>query len=67
MNKQLVKIVVCASCLSPEITDSKCICIYSKSYKTIELEFEKCNCCSRTDSQPAETQFNEEQYKKLKL
>ena len=58
----LVKIEVCRSCLSPEIIDSNCICTYQNDYTTIELEFEQCDCCERTNSHAAETDFNNKQF-----
>lgn len=65
MSKTLVKLIVCTSCLSPEIVDKDCICTYDRKYPTIELEFKKCDCCGRTDAHPAETSFNLEQLLKL--
>lgn len=54
----LVKIEVCASCNSPYIIIADCICTYQKDYETIELEFEKCECCDNVQSMPAKTEFN---------
>ncbi len=65
MSKSLVKIAVCTDCMSPLITDANCICTYQKNYDTIELEFEKCECCRNTNAHPADTEFNKKQYKTL--
>ena len=61
----LVKIKVCTDCQSPEIIFKDCICTYSKDYDIVELEFERCNCCGRTASQPADTEFNTKQLESL--
>jgi len=65
---RLEKHTVCASCFSIGITDKDCVCTYSNVYPTIELEFEVCDSCGRiiNDSNPADTPFNEEQFKALK-
>ena len=65
MNKAYIKHKVCAQCLSPAIIDSDCICVYGNKYPIIELEFERCDCCNRTSDEYAETEFNEEQLKKI--
>lgn len=64
MSKKLVKHKVCASCCSVGISDVDCICVYSHNYETMELEFEECDCCGNVADQPADTPFNEEQFKK---
>ena len=67
MEKILRKHKVCADCFSVGITISDCICTYSRNYPTIELEFEECPCCGNllNDGNPADTPFNDEQFKKL--
>lgn len=67
MEKVLRKHKVCASCLSVGISYVDCICTYSRNYPTIELEFEECACCGSilNDGEPADTHFNDEQFKKL--
>jgi hypothetical protein len=61
---KLEKVVVCRSCLSDSILYSDCICTYKRNYPTIELEFEVCKCCGNliNDGQPANTEFNKQQY-----
>lgn len=62
---RLEKYTVCRSCLSIRIFDVDCVCVYSRNYETIELEFEVCTCCNRAlDNQPAVSLFNEQQFKK---
>jgi hypothetical protein len=60
---------VCRSCLSVGITHGDCVCLYSRDYPIIELEFEVCDCCGhlRNDGSPADTKFNDEQFKKHEL
>ena len=65
MSKKYVKHKVCTECLSPSIIDADCICVYSKNYPTVELEFEHCSCCRNTSDEYADTEFNEAQLKKL--
>lgn len=67
MKTHLQKIKVCDRCFSDTITDPNCQCCIGK-YKTIELEFEVCDCCGNTieDGQPAETEFNNSQREKHK-
>ena len=60
-----IKKEVCPDCLSDEIIDIDCRCTYMK-YEPIELEFEYCECCNRSDSEPANTEFNEKQLEMLK-
>jgi len=64
---RLEKHKVCASCYSVGITDLNCVCTYSNNYPTIELEFKVCTCCGNliNDGEPADTPFNDEQFKKL--
>lgn len=67
MKTRLEKHKVCADCFSVGITYNDCVCTYQRNYKTIELEFEVCDCCGHllSDGQPAETQFNEQQINQL--
>jgi hypothetical protein len=65
MSKTYVKYKVCTQCLSPSIIDADCICVYSRNYPTVELEFEHCSCCGNTSDEYADTEFNEEQLDKL--
>lgn len=62
MNTSLEKFEVCDQCWSVGIIDNNCVCSYDK-YKTIELEFEVCNCCGNLveDGSPADTEFNRKQ------
>lgn len=64
---RLEKHKVCVDCFSVGIIDNNCICASGK-YQTIELEFEVCVCCNNLieDGYPADTEFNTEQFKKLK-
>ena len=64
---RLEKIEACNQCFSVGILDSNCVCAVG-SYKTIELEFEVCNCCNNLieDGSPADTEFNKKQLKKEK-
>jgi len=59
----LEKLKVCAICESPHVVDIDCVCTYSDKYPTIELEFSRCNCCNKTESFPANTEFNNKQRK----
>jgi hypothetical protein len=62
---RLERFDVCVDCLSPEITDLTCACIDS-NYKTINLEFKVCACCDNLyEKFPADTEYNNEQLKKL--
>jgi len=63
---KLEKHLVCASCLTVGITDPNCVCCYMNNYETIELEYEVCECCNRliSDGEPADTEFNTEQFAK---
>ena len=65
MNTKLEKFDVCDRCYSVGITHTDCICSYG-NYKTIELEFEVCNCCGNLveDGHPADTEFNDRQIEK---
>jgi hypothetical protein len=67
MKTRLEKHHVCTSCLAVGLVDKDCICTYSKSYPTIELEFVECECCGHLirDGRPAETPFNEKQLKEI--
>ena len=67
MQTHLEKFKVCDQCWSVGIVHADCICAYG-NYKTIELEFEVCDCCHHliSDGTPAETPFNEEQIKTIK-
>jgi hypothetical protein len=60
----IVKLKVCTHCLSPSITDINCVCVYS-NYKTIELEFEECECCNQIKGGPLDNEFNNKQLKNL--
>lgn len=64
MKTILKKHKVCIDCLSVGITYKDCNCLYSRNYKTIELEFEECECCGNliSDGNPAETEFNKKQF-----
>jgi hypothetical protein len=64
MSKTLIKYKVCDSCCSMGIVDPNCVCTYKHDYDIIELEFEQCDCCGNIQDQPADTPFNEEQFKK---
>ena len=66
MKTRLEKFKVCVKCFCVGIRDSDCVCAYDK-YETIELEFEVCDCCGNliSDGDPADTPFNDEQFKKL--
>ena len=64
-DKQYKKIKVCIDCLTPDISDINCICVYQRNYPTIELEFEQCLCCHNTKSNYANTEFNISQIEKL--
>lgn len=65
MKTRLEKHEVCDQCHAVGILYNDCICSYGK-YKTIELEFEVCECCGNLvdDGNPADTPFNDEQFKK---
>ena len=63
---KLAKYTVCTSCLSVGIEDLNCICRYRNHYATIELEFETCECCGSISNQPADTEFNTNQFKNKK-
>jgi len=65
METRLEKHEVCDQCYSLEIIDINCVCTY-REYKTIELEFEVCDCCGHliNNGEPADTPFNTEQFKK---
>ena len=67
MKTRLEKFEVCDQCCSVGIIHGDCVCSYDK-YKTIELEFEVCECCGHLidDGNPADTQFNDEQIKNHK-
>lgn len=65
MSKKLIKINVCIDCLSPNIVDPDCRCVYENFYKHIELEFEECECCGNVADSYADTEFNSEQLEKL--
>jgi len=59
MSTHLQKFTVCQACLSVGITSPDCICCYSNSYPTIELEFKVCDCCGHViHEEPADTEFN---------
>lgn len=60
----IVKIKVCASCLSTDIVDKNCICVWEKKYPTVELEFEQCDCCGNVSQFPIDNEFN---YKQLRI
>ena len=57
MKSHLEKIKVCNRCHSDNIVDPNCRCCLGK-YKTIELEFDVCDCCGSISDQPADTEFN---------
>ena len=59
----LVKHRVCVDCLSLDIVNADCRCVYSRDYETIELEFEVCSCCGNTNAHPADTDFNKQALK----
>ena len=64
MKTRLEKYDVCDQCHAVGILHNDCICAYDK-YKTIELEFEVCKCCGNLveDGSPADTPFNDKQFK----
>ena len=66
MKTRLEKFKVCVDCLSVGTTYNDCVCTYG-NYKTVELEFEVCDCCGHlvSDGNPAKTSFNDEKIKKL--
>ena len=59
---RLEKFKVCKNCYSVGITDTNCNCVYGE-YKTIELEYEVCECCGNVieDGHPVDTEFNKQQ------
>ena len=59
---KLEKFIVCDQCHCVGIIHTDCVCSYGE-YKTIELEFEVCECCGNLidDGCPAETPFNDVQ------
>ena len=61
---RLEKHTVCVDCLCVGISDPNCICTYQDNHKTIELEFEVCECCGKiiSDGFPADTKFNQKQF-----
>lgn len=63
-NLILVKEEACIYCHSWTVIDPYCQCTYS-NVPTVELEFEHCECCGHTISEPADTEFNYAQLKKL--
>ena len=65
MKIRIEKYKVCVDCRSVGIIHSKCRCVYETNYKTIELEFEVCDCCGNVinDGCPADTEFNKQQLK----
>ena len=67
MKTKLEKFSVCDQCFAVSIIVPYCVCTYDK-FKTIELEFEVCNCCGNLiqDGLPADTPFNDKQIKKHK-
>ena len=60
------KIEVCRNCFCQGIKDVNCMCTYTRSYATIELEFSFCECCGQilNDGDPEETEFNISQFEK---
>ena len=64
-NTHLEKFEVCENCHCVGIRHLDCVCSYDK-YRTIELEFEVCNCCGNLieDGSPADTEFNKDQLTK---
>jgi len=64
MKTRLEKHKVCDQCFAISIISNDCVCSYGK-YKTIELEFDVCDCCGNliSDGNPANTKFNEDQIK----
>ena len=65
---KLVKHTVCANCEAVGIIYKDCICTYDKNYPRIELEFETSVEFDTLleDGNPADTEFNKEQWKKFK-
>ena len=61
----IVKHRVCAGCESLEILYVDCRCVWDKNYPTMELEFERCDCCGREDSRALDSEFNIQQRKKM--
>jgi len=61
---RLVKHIVCEDCLSTGVRFVDCVCTYIKTYPTIELEFEECECCGNiiNDGNPREIEFNIKQW-----
>lgn len=68
MKTRLEKFKVCDQCYCVGMKYGDCVCSYDK-YKTIELEFEVCECCGHLidDGNPADTPFNDEQIKNHKI
>lgn len=60
----ITKIIVCKDCLSPNIVDKNCICVWERNYPTIELEFEQCECCGHLSIYPIDNEFNKAQLDK---
>ena len=65
MKTRLEKFGVCPDCYGVGVIDTSCGCMEG-NYKTIELEFEVCECCGSVidDGNPADTPFNDEQIEK---
>jgi hypothetical protein len=47
------------------IIDANCVCVYSRNYPTVELEFKHCDCCGHTSDEYADTEFNQQQLEQL--
>lgn len=62
---KLVKMRACVDCLTFAIRDPDCVCCYANVYKTVELEFEECECCGNISEEYADTEFNHSQLEKL--
>lgn len=58
----LEKYNVCQECLSWDIIYSDCICMSSNKFPTIELEFERCECCGNLSEKASNNDFNTKQY-----
>lgn len=66
LKTRIKKFMVCEECYCLSISNIDCVCAQGV-YRTIELEFEVCECCGgiMTDGEPAETEFNKEQINEL--
>lgn len=66
IKKRLEKHDVCDQCYSEGAINLDCGCTHGE-YFLVELEFEVCDCCGHVleDGNPADTEFNQRQFKLL--